>query len=259
VTRILRNEKYIGKWVWNKTETRRDPKTGRRRKFPKPLDQWIVQEDESFGIVPQALWDQVQKRLEETHSTWPGGKGRRGFEMQRGGRVRQYPTHLLSGSMVCAQCGAAMAQVRGKSGGYYGCLGAAKGACDNKLLTRRTLAERVIVAAVREKLASTESIEYVLRRVEVEIEKTYSDIPETIRMKELELQGEERRVANFVEFIGEGRGSRALAEALTASEQRNGELRAELAHLRQQREVIFKAPPRLWIEERVATLQKVLE
>src|SRR5579862_8106399 len=36
ITRMLRNEKYAGHWVWNRTETRRDPKTGRRRKFPKP-------------------------------------------------------------------------------------------------------------------------------------------------------------------------------------------------------------------------------
>ena len=25
VHRMLRNEKYIGRWIWNKTETRRDP------------------------------------------------------------------------------------------------------------------------------------------------------------------------------------------------------------------------------------------
>ena len=36
VGRILSNEKYIGKWVWNKSESRRDPKTGRRRRFPNP-------------------------------------------------------------------------------------------------------------------------------------------------------------------------------------------------------------------------------
>ena len=34
VGRILSNEKYIGKWVWNKSESRRDPKTGRRRQIP---------------------------------------------------------------------------------------------------------------------------------------------------------------------------------------------------------------------------------
>ncbi len=32
ISRILDNEKYAGRWVWNKTGTRRDPRTGRRRR-----------------------------------------------------------------------------------------------------------------------------------------------------------------------------------------------------------------------------------
>jgi len=44
--------------------------------------------------------------------------------------------------------------------------------------------------------------------------------PETIRLKEAEFDAEQRRVGNFVEFVAEGRGSRALADALTASEKR---------------------------------------
>lgn len=36
ISRILDNEKYAGRWVWNKTESRRDPRTGRRRRFEKP-------------------------------------------------------------------------------------------------------------------------------------------------------------------------------------------------------------------------------
>ena len=57
VGRILSNEKYMGKWVWNKSESRRDPKTGRRRQFPKPESEWIVTQDESLRIVPQELRD----------------------------------------------------------------------------------------------------------------------------------------------------------------------------------------------------------
>ncbi len=144
LTRMLRNEKYVGRWVWNRTETRRDPTTGRRRKFSKPESAWIVQEDNSLRIVAQELWAQVQWRLEEIRKTWPGQKGKRGFETQRGGWVAQYPSHLLAGAMVCNRCGKAIAQVSGKSGGYYGCLSAAKSGCDNRLLVRRTLAERVI-------------------------------------------------------------------------------------------------------------------
>ncbi len=54
--------------------------------------------------------------------------------------------------MVCGSCGATIAQVSGKSGGYYGCLAATKGACDNKTLVRRTLAEKVILEAVKDEI-----------------------------------------------------------------------------------------------------------
>lgn len=50
--------------------------------------------------------------------------------------------------MTCATCGAAIAQVSGKGGGYYGCLGATKKACGNRLLVRRKLAERVLLLAL---------------------------------------------------------------------------------------------------------------
>lgn len=259
INRILKNSKYMGRWVWNKTETRRDPRTGRRRPFPKPESEWIVHEDESLRIVPQPLWEKVQARLREVRKTWPGGKGKRGFCEQHGGRVRHYPTHLLSGLMVCDKCGATITQVSGKGGGYYGCLGAAKGACDNRMLVRRKLAERVILAAVRDKLACTQNLRYLLKRVEKEVQELSRDVPETIQLKESEFEAEKRRVDNFIEFIAEGRSSRALAEALAVSERKVEELQLEIEALRKSRYAVFQMPPFAWIEERIETLQALLE
>jgi len=259
VHRILRNSKYTGRWVWNMTERRRDPRTGRRRPFPKPESEWIVHEDESLRIVPQKLWDKVRERREQMRKTWPGGKGKRGFHEQRGSRVRHYPTHLLSGLMTCGICGAAIAQVSGKAGGYYGCLGATKNACENRLLVRRKLAERIILSAVRDRLCSVDNLQYVLRRVEQEVRELNRDLPETIKLRQAEHENEQRRVQNFVEFIAEGRGSRALGEALAASERRADELRVEIQALRRSQDAVFQAPPLVWIEDRVATFQDVLE
>ncbi len=84
------------------------------------------------------------------HRTWPGGNGKRGFSGEQGSRQKHFPTHLLAGGMVCGCCGGTIAQVSGKSGGYYGCLAATKGACENKTLVRRTLAEEVILEAVKD-------------------------------------------------------------------------------------------------------------
>ena len=259
VSRMIDNEKYIGHWTWNKTESRRDPRTGRRRRFQKPESEWIVHEDESLRIVPQVLWEKVRARRLEVRRSWPGGKGKRGFSKDQGGRVRHFPTHLLSGTMVCSECGGAIAQVSGKGGGYYGCLGAAKGACENKILVRRKLSEKIIIEAVQEQLSSPEHILYILKCVEEEVRKLYSHVPETIRLKETELTAEERRLANFVDFIGEGRGSRALAQALFETERRVESLKEELDGLRRSGEKVFQAPPVEWIEERLTTLKELLE
>lgn len=146
-----------------------------------------------------------------------------------GSRQTRFPTHLLAGPMVCGSCGATIAQGSGKNGGYYGCLGATKGACDNKTLVRRTLAERVIIEA-NDELADLEHVAYVLRRIEEEIAKLRSDLPDALKLKEAELAAEERRLANFVDFVGEGRGSRALAKPLVETERRVESLTGRSAH-----------------------------
>ncbi len=258
ISRILDNEKYVGRWTWNKTETRRDPKTGRRRRFEKPESEWIVHEDEALRIIPQQLWQAVRKQRRAMHRTWTGD-GKRGFSKEQGSRQKHFPTHLLAGSMVCGCCGATIAQVSGKAGGYYGCVAATKGACENKMLVRRTLAEQVIIDAVIEEISDPEAVAYVLKRVEEEITMLRADLPDTLKLKEAELGAEQRRLANFVDFIGEGRGSQALAKALVETERRVDVLGDEVETLRRGREKIFRPPPVEWIKDRVDHLHEVLE
>jgi uncharacterized protein with GYD domain len=100
------------------------------------------------------------------------------------------------------------------------------------MLVRRKLAETVILKAVREQLDRAEHIRYLLERVEAEVAKLYAHIPETVRTKEAELDAEERRLANFVDFIGEWRGSQALGKALVETEGRVEAFREELRGLR---------------------------
>jgi site-specific DNA recombinase len=259
ISRILDNEKYAGRWIWNRTESRRDPKTGRRRRFNKPESEWVINEDEELRIIPKQLWQTVRERRKQMHRTWPGGNGNRGFSNDQGSRQAHFPTHLLAGSMVRGSCGATIAQVSSKSGGYYGCLAATKGACDNKTLVRRTLAEKVILGAVQEQIADPEHIAYVLKRVEEEIAKLRSDLPDTLKVKEAELTAEQCRLANFVDFIGEGRGSQALAKALVETERRVDQLADEVDAMRRSRGRMFSPPPIEWIKDRLSNLQQTLE
>jgi hypothetical protein len=132
------------------------------------------------------------------------------------------------------------------AGGDYGCLAATKGACENKTLVRRTLVEKVIVGAVQKQIADPAHIAHVLQRVQREIAKLRSDLPDTLKLKDAGLTAEQRRLANFVDFIGEGGGSQAVAKALVETERRVDQLADDVDALRRSREKIFRPPPIEW-------------
>ncbi len=66
-------------------------------------------------------------------------------------------------------------------------------------------------------------------------------------------------LANFIDFVGEGRGSKALAKALTEAERKVDELQSELEGLRQIQKRMFQAPPIEWITVRISQLSDLLE
>src|SRR5262249_27271387 len=164
-----------------------------------------------------------------------------------------------SGSLRCAKCGSTIGQVSGKGSGYYGCLAAVRAACDNKLLVSRRTTEKVVLTAVRERLSDPVSIHYLLQRVEAEVERLHAYLPEQMALKRAALGSEERRIANYIDFIGDGKGTRAVGEALSAAEQKAASLRAELQAYEASAQSLFKAPPVEWVAERLATVKQVLE
>lgn len=260
INRLLGNPKYIGRWIWNQYGSRRDPKTMRRRKFLKPEQEWIIIRDESLRIVPQDLWDRVQKRRKEIAKVFPGGKGKRGFPVSQGGSwVSVYPNHLLAGNLICGVCNFAIGQVGGKGGGYYGCFQARYKKCTNHILVRRKLAETLILNALKNKISDPDSITYILRQVEEEIRRMSSHLPETVQLKQAELDHEQRKIDNFVMFISQGNGSEAIARALSEAEQRKRSIEIDLQIMKQASANEFKRPPAEWVVDRIRNLGELLE
>ncbi len=130
---------------------------------------------------------------------------------------------------------------------------------ETKLLVGRSLVGKTILGAIKARFSQPGILEQVFKRVEEKVAELGSEVPQTIRLKEAELQAEERRLANFVEFIAEGRGSKSLAAAMTLAERKMESLGVDLAALRLSRDDVFKAPPLPWIADRVEHLQQVLE
>src|SRR5688572_27900505 len=80
LSRILKDEKYTGKFVWNRTTTAKDPLTGKVKQIQRPREEWVVQERSEIRIVSDEDWSAAQKRWQEIEGVFPARRGKKGFQ-----------------------------------------------------------------------------------------------------------------------------------------------------------------------------------
>jgi DNA invertase Pin-like site-specific DNA recombinase len=131
IRELLRNERYRGVQVWNRTVKVRNPDTGRKVSRQRPADDWKRVEVPEWRIVSEDLWQAAQARIQFNSKRFSasclGG-------MNRTARSRSY---LFSGLMVCGECGSRLVIVSGngkRAYVRYGCPSHRyRGVCANDL------------------------------------------------------------------------------------------------------------------------------
>lgn len=139
---LLRNPLYQGRIAWNRVRMVRDPDTGRRVNRENPPEQWQWAEAPHLRIVPPALWDRVQARLEAQSRGHPA-------------RMDRAPRRPFSGLVRCGSCGGAMV-VHDRAGAAVRirCATAREsGSCANTARYRIDRIEAAIFADLRDRLA----------------------------------------------------------------------------------------------------------
>ena len=258
VSRILKDEKYIGTFLWNRTMSVKDPLSGRMKQVERPKEEWVIQDRPDIRIITDEEWNAAQARWREVEGVFPRQKRKRGFEGKRKSYVDSHPTHLLSGALKCGACGGAIALVSGKGSGYYGCANAMRQSCQNKVLIARKRLEDKFLETLNVEVLKPELLEEVYARTAEKIKEHFSGLLEELRLKRIELNRAETRVHNFVEFIASGRATPALADALAQAEQQVKELTLDVAGMDAAKDRAFTPPPKAWIVDRVAKLQSLL-
>jgi site-specific DNA recombinase len=156
---ILRNLLYTGRVIWNRSEWIKDPDTGKRHQHVRPDAQWHEYQESSLCIVDGALWAAAQGRIAESatafgdHSKRAGGK----------------PRYLLSGLLVCDDCGAHFIL---DSKTHYACgthIGG-KG-CSTTVRLPRRIAEQKIVEPITAQLSEPAFVAEAVR----EMQRYYSE------------------------------------------------------------------------------------
>ncbi len=258
VSRILKNEKYRGLWIWRKWKNVRDPMTGRIKKVVRPKEEQLPIFKEELAIVDKETWERAQKRWRELKGAWPVRKDRQEGKVKQSSYVYGSPSHLLSGLMRCHSCGGPIVLVSGKGGGYYGCYNAKRRTCSNKLLGPRKRIEKTIISELKEKILIRENVEYVYKKLEKLIAKGLSEVPELIKKRKAQYEKLMSEIRNYLNFVKIGNFSKAVSEALKEAEKKSDDLKEEIKSLEFQKQNTFESPPKEWINHRLENLHETL-
>jgi site-specific DNA recombinase len=230
INQMLKNPRYVGLWFWRMRKNEVDPATGRRVQRALPQSEWVPMGGsdglrEELRIVPQDLWEAVQRKLADI--TRRRAYGTTPCERRWGCRKSAEADHLLSGLLACGRCGGNMVLSSGKSGGYYQCFNAGKGTCANRrhVLLRRL--EDSVVGVVAELLDDKLAAE-VANQANAKLRQRLAEDPNSIERLRAERQKLERKVQNFLDFVGEGDNSPALRERLRETEARLAQVSGDL-------------------------------
>ncbi|MCK4947752.1 MAG: recombinase family protein [Candidatus Aureabacteria bacterium] len=255
VSRILKNEKYMGLWVWRKWKNVRDPMTGKVKKVPRAEKEQMPVFKEDLVIIDKETWEKAQKRWQELEGAWPV---RKKSNIKQKSYVKASPTHLLAGLLKCNSCGGAVVLVGGKGSGYYGCYNAKRKTCDNTLLVPRNRVEQTIISELKGKILTHQNLECVYKKLEKLVSKGLNKTPELIKKKKSQHDKVFLEIQNYLNYIKVGNFSSAVSEALKEAESKSKTLKDELKSLEYQKDNTFKSPPKEWINHRLDRLHETL-
>ncbi len=163
--------------------------------------------------------------------------------------------------LFCHCCHRRVTLVSGTRSGSYGCDGARRRICDNRLTVRRRKVERIFFAALTERLLEPGVVRYALKRVADELKRLAGEVSVRLAGKEAELAKARQRLDRLVALVAEGHAadSGAVGRAIAQEETRVSTLEPEIAALRRGDDRPFEVPSEDWLIAQVRSLQKLLE
>ena len=76
-----KNEKYIGKYIWNRHTSLKDPLTGKRKRKLRPKEEWVVKDKPEMRIISDKQWKDAKKRWIKLEKSFP--KRKSGFSKKQ--------------------------------------------------------------------------------------------------------------------------------------------------------------------------------
>jgi site-specific DNA recombinase len=250
---MLRNERYRGVIVWNRTKKQRNPETGQKVTKSRPAAEWVKVEVPNLRIVSDELWQQAHARVDKMRDRYGAHTG-----LSRAAHSK----YLFSGLMCCADCGAKMSIVTGcGKRGYakYGCPNHRhRGTCNNGIMIRSERLENQLLDGIERLLSRPSVVDTAVKQVKTVLELRRKEVKVTCAPKESEanLKAQASRITQAIAVTGH---SDALLEQLREIETKLREMRVQNSQRKDDAkpEVILKQV-RQFVSNQLANLPELL-
>ena len=189
---ILKNEKYRGVYIFNRTARKEFGKRNHRKS--KPPEDIIRIENGMPQIVSNETWERVQKRMSEN----------------RKGKNAAKEIYLLSGIIKCGKCGGAMTGTRKFAGRdktlyrSYECSTRKRNkGCDMKAISKEFV-EAAVINQLAEDLFTPEALEKMVEKLIAYSSKQNNQISHDLKIIEHDLTSVQRKITNIIDSIADG-------------------------------------------------------
>lgn len=218
---ILRNEKYMGTYIYNKAESAVYGKRNMSKK--KPVEEMIILPNAVPAIIDQDVWDRSQKRI--------------GMRKTRA-QFKSTTTYLLSGIIYCGECASKLFGDKSKRIYYYY-------RCYNKectCLARKEQVEEFVLQEWNRQFFTKQAILKLAKALNEHQKKSFDNTDAESKKIEKSINKCQSEINNIVNVISKGVTADSLIERLKLLEQVKKDLSFQLLSLKTRSELSLFTP-----------------
>ena len=223
----LNNEIYIGKFSWNRTAGKKNPKTGTKSPVLKEPEEWLIKDRPDLRIISDDLWAAVKKRQKEINDRTNGN-----FDQ----RKRLFSSNLLTQIAVCGTCGSTFGIVSGGKYAKYGCTrnhNSGGNACPNTLKIQKEVLEEAVITVLCRELIKKDPLSLVTQEIHAALGSLVTDAITGRQKADIEkelatVKHHLHNIGNFIITRPDTTNMDTIERALIEKEGRKKELENEL-------------------------------